>query len=463
MKKTWIIGALLVLVLVCSCSSTKQLALQGSVRNEVVSGNYVEADRLLTEGTKEYKDLLVYYLDSAWIKCYNEDYESAIGFFEQAEDLAEERSAKSVSGAIGTALLNENATDYTAESYEEVYCNIGMALCYYKLGKIEDGLVEAKKANTKLVDFSNNQEKQVSGFEKLVLAITEDPFRWTDDAGNAGAFDIPKVEDYSNSTFANYLSMLFFRAEGEYDEAVVDQNILKSHVGNEEKLISEEDIHVPDGKARVNILGLAGLVPNKDEASVKVWTWNPPFEGKDKNGNKVYYAGSWFYHKVAYPVILGSGSEVISVAVECSNGDTVLLSVLEDVGVSAKEAVAMNTVSNYLRSYYRGFLKVSPVYIAADMVYQDAIRGQNSDLTRAVFKKMRDKTVEAVNNIEKANLTMGGLLPGKVLAGGMTLEPGVYDFTVKYTLSNGNVILDKHTGVEVAADKLNIVISKCAK
>lgn len=76
---------------------------------------------------------------------------------------------------------------------------------------------------------------------------------------------------------------------------------------------------------------------------------------------------------------------------------------------------------------------------------------------------MRDKTVNAVNNIEKANLTMGSFLPGRVVATGMTLDPGVYDFTIKYTLSNGNVIFEKITGVEVATDKLNLIISKCAK
>ena len=463
MKKLCLVGIIVLMVVLCSCSSTKQLELQGSIREELVAGNYKEGDQLLNEGVEQYKDLLVYYLDAAWIKYYNEDYEEAIKLFEQAESLIEERSAKSVSAGIGTLLLNENASDYTAESYEDVYCNIGMALCYYKLGNIEDSLVEAKKVNVKLADYANNQKAQVSGFEKFVLAITDNPFSWTDDAGNAGAFEVPVVEDFSNSTFANYLSMLFYRAEGELDEAVVDQNILSSNLGNMENLVSDEDIYVPEGKARVNIISLLGLIPNKKEASVNVWTYNQPYTGKDKNGNDVQYAGSWFYHKVAYPVIMDESSTIKSVYVECSNGETARMSILEDVGTVAKEALAMNTISNYLRSYYRGYMKVSPVYIAADMLYQDAMKTAKSDLERALYKKVKDKTVEAVNGIEKANLTMGSFLPGKIFATGMTIDPGVYDFTIKYTLSDGNVIVESFSGVEVAENKLNLIVSKCAK
>ena len=449
--------------MLCSCASTKQLAVQSSIREELVAGNYEAGDRLLTEGVDQYKDLLVYYLDAAWIKYYNESYEEALSLFEQAEALVVERSAKSITGGIGTAILNENAADYTAESYEDVYCNIGMALCYYALGQIEDGLVEAKKANVKLVDYSNNQKEQSSGFQKFVLAITDNPFSWTDDAGNAGAFEVPVVEDFSNSTFANYLSMLLYRAEGEPDEAVVDQNILLSNLGNVEGLISDDDIYVPAGKARINFIGLVGLIPQKEEASVNAWTWNPPFDGKDSKGNPVHYYGSWFYHKVAYPVITEGGSDIVSVVVECSNGKTARMAILEDVGIVAKEALAMNTISNYLRSYYRGFLKVSPVYIAADMLYQDSCRTAKSDLERNLYKKIKDKTVEAVNGIETANLTMGSFLPGKILATGMTLDPGVYDFTIRYTLSNGNVIVETFSEVEVAEKKLNLVVSKCAK
>ncbi len=463
MKKAYWLILIVALVLICSCSTTKHLELQGSIREEIVAGNYEGAQQLLDEGVEQYKELLIYYLDAAWLKFYNEDYEGAIVLFEQAEDLIEERRAASISAGSGTLLLNENATDYSAESYEDIYCNLGMALCYFKLGKIEDGLVEAKKANTKLVDFANNQEEQVSGLEKFVLAITPDPFSWTDDAGNAGAFEVPKVEDYSNSTFANYLSMLFYRAEGEPDEALIDQNILKSKVGNEERLISSDDIYVPAGKARVNLIGLAGIVPNKQEASVNVWSWNPPYKAKDKEGREISYYGSWFYHKVAYPVILESGTTVVSAVVECSNGESVSFSLLEDVGTVAKEDLAMDTVSNYLRSYYRGFMKVSPVYIAADMIYQDMCRDEQSQIMRDLYRKARDKAVAAVNNIEKANLSMGGLLPGRILATGMTLDPGVYDFTIKYTLENGNVIVDTISGVEVSENNLNIVLSKCAK
>lgn len=463
MKKLWYLGIVILVALLCSCSSTKQLALQSSIREELVAGNYGAGDQLLTEGVDQYKDLLVYYLDAAWLKYYNESYEEALSLFEQAEALVVERSAKSISAGIGTAILNENASDYTAESYEDVYCNIGMALCYYQLGKIEDGLVEAKKANVKLVDYSNNQKEQTSGFQKFVLAITDNPFSWTDDAGNAGAFEVPVVEDFSNSTFANYLSMLFYRAEGELDEAVVDQNILRSYLGSEENLISDEDIYVPEGKARVNFISLLGLIPNKEEAAVNVWTYQPDYKGKDKDGKEVQYYGSWFYHKVAYPVILGDGTSISSVVVECSNGETARMSTLEDVGVVAKEALAMNTISNYLRSYYRGYMKVYPVFIAADMLYQDSCRTAKYDFEVSLFKKVKEKSVDAVNGIETANLTMGSFLPGKVLATGMTLDPGVYDFTIKYTLSNGNVIVEKITGVEVSEKKLNLVVSKCAK
>ncbi|MCF0237288.1 MAG: hypothetical protein HUK24_01705 [Sphaerochaetaceae bacterium] len=464
MKKLTIVLVCVTLFMLCSCATSKaQLSLQDNMRSAVSNEQYVEAVQLIEEKAEDYKDILLLNLDMAWAKFYEGDYETAISLFTEAERIQDERIATSISSEIGTLLLNENSQDYTADSFEQVYINIGMALSYCQLGLTEDALVEAKKANTKLQDFNLNQKEQASKIEKFILKITANPFSWTDDAGNAGAFEIPIVDDFNNSTLANYLSMLLYRAEGDSSNAEVDQRLLASSLGEGSSLISSDDIIVPEGLARVNIIGLEGLIPVKEEAAVAVYSKIEP---------TAEYPGGWFYHKVAYPVIIGESTKVVSATVECSNGSTYNLLPLENIGDLAKQALAMNTVSNYLRSYYRGYMKVMPTFLAADIVRLKAIEeaqkasNGNALLVSAATKAAliaRDKTVDAVNSTEAANLNMGSLLPGNIVATGITIEPGVYDFTVKYKLNNGAIITDLISNYEVKSDALNLVVSKCLK
>ena len=65
--------------------------------------------------------------------------------------------------------------------------------------------------------------------------------------------------------------------------------------------------------------------------------------------------------------------------------------------------------------------------------------------------------------MEIADTRMGRYFPASVSVAGMTLDPGVYDFTVTYQLKNGKKIVKNYSGVNVEFGQVNLVVSSCAK
>lgn len=409
----------------------------------------------------------VYNLDLGLLSFYNGDYKAAIAALKAAEEEIEYNRITSVKEGLQGLIANDNVKAYSGANYEDLWVKGIKALSFYNLGDYDGAMVEIRRANIITQDFKLNPDKTgASGLEKAVLFFTPSPYQYFVDSSGK----VYTAEYYGNSPLINYLSMVMYRGSGDIGNAEVDYRSLS---GN--RAVSSEEIEVPRGKARVNFLALNGLIAGKEEVSVMAPS----------------AIGYGVYHKVAWPKIREyTGSAVQEVIVKCSNGQSISLNVLEDVSDAARNNVTKDAVSKYLGSYYRGETKISAAKVAADATLDAAKQGADALYSEAmkaaasqnpVFKAIAEVAAkkayeasidaakkawalafQAINDTEIADVRMGRFLPDQVMAGGMTLDPGTYDFTIIYRTSHREIVRE-YKAVEISNKKPNIIVSLCAE
>lgn len=461
MKKLLIVLCLIPLLLLSSCATTSPSEKEeDAIKSALIKDDTAAALTALASVKESYNDESVYNLDYGMLAFYNGDYENAIDALTAAETVIENNRITSISEGAAGLIANDNVKAYSGANYEDLYIKGVKALSYYALGDLEGAMVEIRRANVIARDFALNPEAQSSWIEELVLALTPNPYQY---------FSIPEVSDYTESSFSRYLSLLMYAALKDEGNASIDYDAL---VESGSVAVSEEDFIYPQGKARVNFIAFNGLIADKEAASAMAQT-------------------GAIRHLVSWPYIPEyEGSSVFSVDITCSNGETTTLSTLEDVSDAARANVAMDAASKYLGSYYRGMTKMTATKVTADTAYDEAIKlavqardeakkavqGQNDfvrGLAEAAADKAYDVAVEAaeaareaalaaVNETEIPDIRMARFLPDTVCVGGLTLDPGVYDFTMTFHTASGDVV-KTFNGVEVSDRNLNVVFASCAR
>ena len=471
---------LLVLVvaalLLCSCATAKMkknVDKQNEAKAMLIAGDIGKAKQEIAASKEAYKDELVYLADMGWLCYYNGDYKEAIKNLLQAEKLAEEKRVKSFSDGLEKAVASDSAADYVLENYEDVYINLCLALCYYEIGEKDEAFVEIRKVNTKLDNMALNEKEQLSKFKKMVFAISPDAM---------GAYEEikqGKEREYTASSLASFLSMRFNSASGDSDTAgYTDAKNLYDNFGIQAE---EDDIETPKNKARVNLVSLEGLIANKEEKSTVASTsivlanieklLNIAGVSPEAIASKVGFTGGPFGHKVAWPVLNnGMDSSVVSTRIICSNGQSAKAEIIENMNDTASSALVFKAPSNYLRSYYRGYMKnvagIAAAVAAEYGAYVAADKISNSFAKKAALASAGvafQAALSKLQNTEAADLRMASFMPAKISAAGLTLDPGVYDFTVEYTLTSGKKVTREFNKVNVKADELNLIISNCTK
>lgn len=451
MKAIWKIALLaLSVLLIVSCASTGvSQSKYDNVQNYVMNGKSQEAVNALVALKEEYKenDAVLYFLDAGMLYFYNGDLDIALDMFTKAEEYFKVYRAASVTEETGALLTNDYARAYKGESYEDVYINGLKSLIYYMKGDVEGAMVEVRKADTKITDYALNAKKEGDWLEKLVLVFTKNPFKYLPES---------MAKDFTESAFMDYISMLLYRASGDEGNAEVDFNRLSSKLSAKSGAFSAEDVVVPSGKARLNVIAMGGLIAEKEEMAALA-------------------VDSDVAHKISWPMITGDGQSKISqVIVKLSNKQSFQLEKLESFTDTAKQVAALDTKANYLRSYYRGYMKSLAAVKAATAARDEALslaknaRKAGNVLSEIAYKAA-EKTanaaytsaINAVKESEVADTRMGKFLPDKVSAGGITCEPGVYDIEVEYHLNGGGTVRKSYPKVAVKAGELNLLVTSC--
>jgi hypothetical protein len=381
------------------------------------------------------KDKVLYFLDKGMLAHYGGDYQESSALLQQGEQAIEENFAVSISQEIGTFILNDKTREYDGEDYEDLYLNVFNALNYYHRGDMEGAMVEIRRMNNKLRDLSVKYGQLMTSMQKMALE------RGTEIPPNPEA-----PVKFSNSALARYLGMLFYRGAGMMDDARIDQDQLRIAMADAPAIYRNpvpssiaDELAIPDGMARLNILSFTGRSPVKDEEALRVLLGN-----------------AWI--KVALPVMTPRPSMVVSIETEMDSGETFTLELLEDISTIVTATFAQKKSLIYTKSVLRASVKG----IAAS-IFNAAADSSNSNRT-LLFTVLGIGSQILAEASEQADLRMARYFPGRAYVGGINLEPGTYSFTITYYGTEGKVLAQRrYEDVTLTVNMLNLMEDVCLK
>lgn len=463
-----------------SCASKPDYA--GRLDEAVDAGNYEGALAVIEESQTPAKgkdkpkyplypegDKILYSLDKGTLEHYAGQYEASAQDMQDAERAIEDAYTKSLTQEIGSYFADDTVKDYSGEDYEDIYANVFSALNYYQQGDAEGAGAEIRKITEKIKFLADKyvvkEDSSVSA--KKIAAFVKNAIETAAQKAGLPIFELPIPDEIlkpdpmavqlSDSALARYLSAIFYRGEGENreDDCRIDLEAISNiyqkspnvYAGSVPSSIAGEFVdQIPEGKARLNIIGFAGESPFKMEKITDIpldifptLALLKPLDDPEKRitvGN------------LALPVFEDIPSVIDSVEVE-AGGQTVTLELLEDIGAVMKETFNFKYPSIRTKTYIRALIK----YISVEVAAQTAKAKGSPDMLVVRAAVGAKKTADAS---EKADTRMTKFFPAKAYIGGINLDPGKYTVTIKY-LSQGAPVETVQREIAVAANKTNLV------
>ncbi|QQO09306.1 COG3014 family protein [Breznakiella homolactica] len=421
-------------ILLFSCASTGHY---DKVDSAVARGDYADAYAKLEDSKSSYRnnDQVLYYLDAGMLAHYAGDYETSSQRLQSGEQAIERAFTKSITMEIGTYLVNDMTQEYAGEDYEDIYLNAFNALNYYHRGSLEGALVEVRRMNNKLQYISTKYGTMITNLQREALeSSSEIPY-------DPAAVTV----HFSNSALGRYLGMLFYRGEGHWDDARIDRDQVKLAFANQPDLYPfplpaslDGELDVPRDKARLNVIGFSGLSPVKVEETLRL-----PI-------------GNSSYVKIALPVMVSRTSAVQRAEVVLDTGEYFPLELIEDIDAVARETFKQKAGMIYLKSSIRAMTKAG-----ASAVFDQQSKKSNGNES-ALFMLLSLGTQIYAEASEQADLRISRYFPGKALVGGITLDPGVYSYTVNfYDFRNHLIFQERFENQELYASRLNLTEVVC--
>ncbi len=160
------------------------------VDTEVASERYASAAKIVQENRETYRknSTVLYNLECGLLLHYAGDYDLSNRHFLESEREMDDLYTQSISKGVGSMVLNDYLLPYEGENFEKVYVNLFLALNYARLGKIEDAIVEARKVDLKLNEYSRQYEGKNS---------------------------------YKQDAFVRYIMGVLYEADGEVNDAFI--------------------------------------------------------------------------------------------------------------------------------------------------------------------------------------------------------------------------------------------------
>ncbi|MDR0785912.1 MAG: hypothetical protein LBE74_08575 [Treponema sp.] len=421
---------------------------------------------------------ILLYLDRGVLEYYAGNFEESTKDLEEAERLIEEAFTKSVTQEIGSYLANDNVKDYAGETYEDLYINVFNALNYYANGDVEGAGVEVRRMTEKLAALEGTAEE--GGFEiSDLMTFFAEAVKIAEQGGLTLGIDLPApspVRDLQvapgdpgadfmqwvqadagkkivDSALARYLSAVFYRGMGNDDDARIDFEALSQNFGFD---VGEES-DIPSGKARINVIGFAGLSPVKTmyKQTISLDCFPTISEAAEKALAVDPTLGvGW----AAVPVLVPRASAIDKVEITV-NGETVTLNLLEDIGGLMKSTLA----EKFDDIYYKAYIQAAVRYIAVEVAGKQAKeKAGNSAVADAAVKVAIVGAKKGADALAQADVRSVRYFPSKAYAGGVTMDPGEYTITVNY-YAGGSKVGSVEKKINAKAGKANIVDATCLK
>ncbi len=427
---------LLAALLLCGCASKQEQTL---VYQSLARNDYEKALKTLEAKTDDYygeTDEVLYLLDSGVVAHYAGRFQDSNAKLSFAERLIEEYYATSIGQSVSSWFVNDLVKDYEGEEYEDIYGNIFMALNYIQMGMIEDAFVEIRRFDnkqrllqTKYADAQMYAEQQLKNKK-----------------------NVPKQTSvqFNNSALARYLSMILYRSEKQLDNAAVDRRYITQAFETESALydfaepdaLLDEELNVPAGMARLNLVSFTGIAPEKRERRIR---W---YDDESKS-----------YFTIAYPYIVRRPSSVrkirATVTDEYGNKTVLPFEQIESIENIAIDTFAQKEAVIFSKSLIRAMTK---------SITGNTLRQAADEISPAASELMTIFTAVAQEASEQADTRSASFFPAKVYIAGVTLKPGIYTVTCEYLDARGNVIhTTRQEDVAVREKSINLTESLCLR
>ena len=376
---------------------------------------------------------ILYRLDRGMIEHYAGLWTDSSQNLQEAERLIEAAFTKSISQEIGSYIVNDNVKEYPGEDYEDIYTNVFNSLNYYNCGDLEGAMVEIRRVNEKLRYLSDK-------YEIASKKITDSN---SDLSGKDYAVEAVR---FSSSALARYLSLLFFRGTGNNDNARIDlEELYRAYelapavYLNKPPSFLKDELDIPAGKARLNIIAFTGLSPVKEEVNVSLPLPLP-------------YPNNWA--RLALPQMADRPSGISTVEIVLNNGRRFTAELIEDISRVVRETFRARYGLTVLKTTARTIGKsTASAGIAQALRKQDENLG---DLFGILGRIASDLS-------EGADLRVSRYFPGRAYIGGVDLDPGVYSVTVNFYGPRSLIATMRQDNVRVLSDKLNLTEFVCLK
>jgi hypothetical protein len=425
---------LLLMTIVCVSCASRPYA---RVDNPVLEGNFSAGVNVLEREKRDLytsRDTVLYYLDKGMLTHYAGDYADSIQLLQSAERGIQEAFTKSISLQIATYITNDMAQDYAGEDYEDVYVKAFNALNYYHQGDLEGALVEIRGMSQKL-----------DGLSAKYAGLMDEARK---EAASSGVTlsQTDAASSFSNSALACYLGMLFYRARGD-PNAEVDQRNLKKAFADAPGLYPfpvpssiDEEMALPKGKARLNVIAFAGLSPVKEAEDTRI----PLGTG-------------WI--KISLPTLVSRPSRIARVEVELDGGERFSLELLENIEAVARETFKSRRSLIYAKSIIRATVK------GGTAVALNAAAESEEDASTSLLLSLLGLGAQIfAESSEQADVRISRYFPARSYIGGITLDPGVYSFTVHYYDARGGLLESvPFQNIPVYENTLNLTEAVCTK
>lgn len=434
----------LILLFISSCASVPGDHAQAI--KSAQEGHYEKSlDYIEKKKSKIYgkKSEVLYYLDSGLLQHYNSDWQASISSLTAAEQKIYELYTKSISAEVGSFILNDNVLDYAGEDYEDIYLNVFNSLNYYYDGKITDAVVETNRAVNKITALSNKYQQELIK------------------ARSAAKVESKKQEiksiAFHDSALAEYLRMLYCRAIGDYDGAATNQRMIKDAFVTQKALYNfsvpetvDEELSVPKGMARLNILAFSGISPVKTEIIIRDYGL----------ADFSFALALPELQKINYPF-----TKIVVRAEDAKTGKTIVqkLELIESLENVAAETFTLHRDVIYAKAIARSVTKAVASNVGSS-VGQKLTQSDDENLAAAgvllqIFSLAGNITQQVT---EHADMRISRYFPARASVGGITLEPGLYDIQIDFYGKGDDILYsDWRENVTIKAGGLNLIESIC--
>lgn len=480
------------LVFLFSCASNDNVEKSGEKKSkpakvkkgkfdyEVYNNAYEHRDfetciNLLSQKTDK-KTAIKDKLDINMLQHFKGDYEVSGKSFFETQGLMQQSAADMTAGKVmAAALTSEDTVTYSGAVYERLLAYSMRIVNSIAAGKMDEalGVVYTYTGDYKdIIAPLVKEQKELAASSEGVL---EDPK--VSGAMNVlsefGSIDLAELSNgipqktnlsYETSPFLSYLGTLVYAANNDPDHAKDFGAVLKTDVPN---LDISEDVEVPAGKGRLNVLALAGTIGKRADSNLE----KIPVLTVSKYGYNLPV-----YFKFSYPVFKpeDQNHKIKSVRVKLSNGDTKDAVVIENFDNAVAIDVATKARGAFNRSIFRNITKAAAIIPANIVTLEAAQKGLEAASGNAITAMAAQVAVNAavegmkvalgkLADTEVADIRQCDYFPNFASSAGFTVDPGTYSVTVEYL--DGDTIVESRVieNVVVEEGKVAVKVSTCEK